>query len=60
MDATLIACPHCHQRNRVPAERLADDPVCGRCARPILAGEPVELNDANFDADNSGAVFAFE
>ncbi len=50
MDATLIACPHCHQRNRVPAERLADDPVCGRCARPILAGEPVELNDANFDA----------
>lgn len=46
----LIACPHCTTTNRVPDPRLADDPVCGRCGRPLLPGEPVELNDANFDA----------
>jgi thioredoxin 2 len=34
----------------VPAERLSDDPVCGRCGKALLAGEPVELTDANFDA----------
>ncbi|MBP6765132.1 MAG: thioredoxin TrxC [Rubrivivax sp.] len=45
-----IACAHCGATNRVPAARLADDPVCGRCGQPLLAGAPVELNDANFDA----------
>lgn len=45
-----IGCAHCGALNRVPAERLADDPVCGRCGAALLAGEPVELTDANFDA----------
>jgi thioredoxin 2 len=45
-----IACPHCTSVNRVPDDRLADDPVCGRCGQPLLAGEPVTLTDANFDA----------
>ncbi|WP_280153366.1 thioredoxin TrxC [Piscinibacter sp. XHJ-5] len=45
-----IACPHCTATNRVPDERLADDPVCGRCGQPLLPGEPVALTDANFDA----------
>ncbi len=46
----LIACPACQATNRVPDERLGQDPVCGRCARPLLSGEAVELTDANFDA----------
>lgn len=33
-----IACPHCHQKNRVPAERLSDGPRCGQCKKPLLAG----------------------
>jgi thioredoxin 2 len=49
-DPLHIACVHCGATNRVPAARLADDPVCGRCAQPLLAGAPVELTDANFDA----------
>ena len=40
-----IACPHCLAVNRVPAERLHDDPTCGRCGQPVLDGQPVELND---------------
>ena len=46
----LVVCPHCTATNRVPDDRLADDPVCGRCGQPVLPGEPVELTDANFDA----------
>ena len=46
----LIVCTHCVATNRVPETRLAEDPVCGRCGRPLLDGRPVELTDANFDA----------
>jgi thioredoxin 2 len=44
-----VACSHCLAANRVPAERLAEDPVCGRCGKELLDGRPVSLNDANFD-----------
>lgn len=44
-----IACAHCGALNRVPAERLADDPSCGQCHRPLLDGKPVELGDADFE-----------
>ena len=40
-----IACPHCLAVNRVPDERLHDDPTCGRCGKPVVDGQPVELND---------------
>ncbi|MGL6113066.1 MAG: thioredoxin TrxC [Rubrivivax sp.] len=46
---TQVACVHCAVTNRVPAERLGDDPVCGRCGKALLDGRPVELSDANFD-----------
>lgn len=46
---TLVACAHCGTTNRVPATRLAEDPVCGRCGRALLDGRPVELSDADFD-----------
>jgi thioredoxin 2 len=44
-----VACVHCGAANRVPADRLGDDPVCGRCGQPRLAGRPVDLTDADFD-----------
>jgi thioredoxin 2 len=46
----LIACAHCTATNRVPDERLAEDPTCGRCGHALLHGEAVELTDANFEA----------
>jgi thioredoxin 2 len=48
--ATHVACAHCGAKNRVPRARLNEDPTCGRCARPLLSGQPVELDDGNFDA----------
>ena len=47
--STHIACAACGALNRVPADRLAEDPVCGQCGQPLLSGEPVELTDTNFD-----------
>ena len=49
-EALHIACVHCGATNRVPAGRLSDGPVCGRCGQGLLEGTPVELTDANFDA----------
>jgi thioredoxin 2 len=51
MDTAIshVVCTHCAATNRIPAERLGDDPVCGRCGQALLDGQPVELSDANFD-----------
>ncbi len=41
-----LACPACTTRNRVPDERLADDPVCGKCGADLAAPTPFALTDA--------------
>src|SRR5574340_1104868 len=46
----LVACPSCATGNRLPAERLGDEPKCGKCGAPLLDGKPVHLYPANFDA----------
>lgn len=45
-----LACPHCHRRNRLPAERLDQAPRCGACKEALFIGAPVVLGDANFNA----------
>ena len=45
-----IVCTHCIATNRIPDERLTDDPVCGKCGQALLPGEPVTLTDATFEA----------
>ena len=45
-----LACPHCSATNRVPAARIDDTPVCGKCAQPLLQGQTLDLDDSNFDA----------
>lgn len=44
----LIICPSCQSKNRVPVEKLAAHPVCGRCKAPLFQGHPVELDSAGF------------
>jgi thioredoxin 2 len=43
-----IVCPKCGATNRVPANRIDDQPVCGRCGTYILPMEPVELTESSF------------
>ncbi|MDX5976287.1 thioredoxin TrxC [Vreelandella alkaliphila] len=41
-----IVCSSCGTTNRIPAERLDDAPICGRCKAILMAAEPVALSDA--------------
>lgn len=43
-----LVCPACGTKNRVPDERLQDEPVCGRCGAALMAPEPVSLSDQSF------------
>jgi thioredoxin 2 len=53
MEATIIACPNCGKRNRVPAA-AEGVPRCGSCHRPL----PwlVDASSESFDAELSASV----
>lgn len=46
----LVGCPHCSTVNRVPDERLAEDPKCGSCKSPLVQAKPVVVDEQNFKA----------
>lgn len=50
-----VVCPYCGAVNRIPAERLGDNPMCGKCSKHIFASKPIELTTANFDKHISGS-----
>ncbi|MCB9740680.1 MAG: hypothetical protein H6747_15560 [Deltaproteobacteria bacterium] len=51
MSSAIIRCPNCGQLNRIPAERRAQGPRCGRCKNAIAAKVPVGvIDDAGLDA----------
>jgi thioredoxin 2 len=50
-----LVCPACGTTNRVPDERLHDQPVCGRCKASLMATQPVELDDARLPAFIAGS-----
>ena len=43
-----LVCPDCATLNRVPPERLAEEPVCGRCGAELTDPRPRELDGASF------------
>jgi thioredoxin 2 len=47
-DSLHIICPHCDTVNRVPNDKLRDQPTCGKCTKALFTGQPVELNSAKF------------
>jgi thioredoxin 2 len=50
MTETLhVVCPHCDGVNRLPPEKLAAQPKCGRCHKALFTGEPVALDKTRFD-----------
>lgn len=50
MDASvLVVCPHCDAVNRVPGQRLGEEPSCGTCHRPLFTGKPLPLGGTRFD-----------
>ena len=47
-EAPHIVCPHCAAINRIPADRLADMPKCGKCHKKLFTGHPLALDGSNF------------
>jgi len=47
-DSVIIPCPHCQAVNRLPRQRLADQPTCGKCKQPLFTGQPLTLTAGNF------------
>lgn len=44
----IVACGHCHRKNRLDITRLDSDPRCGVCKQALFDGQPVSLNTAQF------------
>ncbi len=54
-----LVCPACSSTNRVPPERLNQQPVCGRCGAELAPATPIALGDAqlpNYLARSDGPV----
>ncbi len=47
-DPVHVVCPHCDAVNRLSAERLADQPVCGKCAKSLFVAKPLDVGSARF------------
>ncbi len=48
-NAIHIVCPHCDGVNRVPSEKLALNPKCGKCHQPLFPGRPLSLDQTRFN-----------
>lgn len=48
MNTLHIVCPDCQTTNRIPADRLAENPHCGKCKQALFTGYPLELTAGNF------------
>ncbi len=44
----LLVCPHCAATNRVPEERVRDEPVCAKCGTALADPKPVDVSEAVF------------
>jgi thioredoxin 2 len=50
-----VRCQFCGTWNRVRADRVADRPKCGQCAKPMLLDRPIRLDDESFDRTVRGS-----
>jgi len=47
-DIKHIVCPSCNVTNRIPATKIAANPTCGKCHKPLFNDHPVTLRADNF------------
>lgn len=43
-----IVCPHCSATNRLPSDRLKQNPACGKCRKSLFSAKPINLTLSNF------------
>jgi len=47
-DTKHVVCSECTAVNRIPVQRLTENPKCGKCGQPLFTGHPVELTVRSF------------
>ena len=47
-DSLVVPCAHCAGLNRIPSDRLGQQPRCGRCKSEVLLAKPFEINPSTF------------
>jgi thioredoxin 2 len=47
-DPVHVVCPHCDAVNRLARARLAEQPVCGKCAKALFVASPLEVDGDRF------------
>ena len=51
----IIKCKDCGTKNRVPAEKLKNHPICGKCRSPLptdsVYDHPIDITDQSFDSE---------
>jgi thioredoxin 2 len=51
----IIVCSECSTKNRIPGNRLADRPKCGKCGAYLAfygySGNPVDITDRSFEEE---------
>ncbi|GAA6134080.1 thioredoxin TrxC [Oceaniserpentilla sp. 4NH20-0058] len=45
----IIVCPACSGLNRVPDEKLQDQPKCGKCSQSVIPNRPLDVSAAQFN-----------
>ena len=49
----IVQCSKCGAKNRIPLNRIKDNPICGKCQEVLLLGDisdrPVDITDRTFD-----------
>ena len=51
INESLLRCPGCQAKNRVPRERVRQGPTCSRCHLPLLPAAPVTVTDRNWPVE---------
>ena len=48
---SVLRCPSCRAKNRVPRERVAEKPACSRCHAALVPVRPVVVTDAEWETE---------
>ncbi len=44
----VYPCTHCGVKNRLAADKIEQNPRCGKCKQPLFPSAPVAITDATF------------
>ncbi|MDN3649134.1 thioredoxin TrxC [Reinekea marina] len=50
MSTMNATCAKCNATNRLPENRLSDNPKCGKCKAPVFNAKPITLTSTNLAA----------